>query len=91
VLALLLEHAGEVVSREELRHRLWADDVFVEFENNLNITVARLRRALRDSADHPRFIETIPRRGYRFLVRKVDSEPPPASSERRARLVVLPY
>src|SRR5512135_3238273 len=67
VLASLLERPGEVVTREELRGRLWPDDVFVDFENGLNIAVARLRAALGDSADRPRFIETLPKHGYRFV------------------------
>src|SRR5215470_15395279 len=66
-LALLLEHPGELVTREELRERLWPPGTFVEFDDNLNSTVKRLRESLGDSADAPRFIETIPRRGYRFI------------------------
>ena len=67
VLALLLARAGQVVTREELRSRLWTSHTFVDFENNLNTTVGRLREALGDSADRPRYIETLPRLGYRFL------------------------
>ena len=67
VLASLLEHPGQVVTRDELRRRLWRDDVFVDFDNSLNIAIARLRTALGDSAEHPRFIETLPKRGYRFI------------------------
>ncbi|MGB2717779.1 MAG: winged helix-turn-helix domain-containing protein [Vicinamibacterales bacterium] len=67
LLLALLDRPGEVVSRDALRQRLWPDDVFVEFDNNLNNTVSRLREALNDSAEAPRFIETIPRRGYRFI------------------------
>ncbi len=92
VLALLLEHAGEVVTREELRKHLWPNDVFVDFDNNLNMTIARLRQALRDSATRPRFIETVPRRGYRFLV--TPSEPLPSRqgvSLPRPKIVVLPF
>ena len=66
VLAMLLEHPGEVVTREDLRRQLWREEVFVDFDNNLNTAIARLREALNDSADHPRFIETLPKRGYRF-------------------------
>jgi TolB-like protein/DNA-binding winged helix-turn-helix (wHTH) protein/Tfp pilus assembly protein PilF len=78
VLASLLEHPGEVVTREELERRLWHGDVFVDFENNLNTVVARLREALCDSADHPRFIETLPKHGYRFIAKvwEVDLERP---------------
>ncbi|HJT87237.1 MAG TPA: winged helix-turn-helix domain-containing protein [Bryobacteraceae bacterium] len=67
MLALLLEHAGEVVTREELRQHLWPSDTFVEFDDNLNTTVKRVREALGDAAGQPRYIQTVPRRGYRFL------------------------
>jgi TolB-like protein/Tfp pilus assembly protein PilF len=92
VLALLVEHPGEVVTREELQRRLWREEVFVDFDNNLNTAIARLREALGDSADHPRFIETLPKRGYRFLasVSEVARPREPAPTE-RARLVVLPF
>jgi len=68
VLALLLERPGEVVTREEITQRLWSADTVVEFEHSLNAAVWRLREALSGDADHPRFIETIPRRGYRLIV-----------------------
>ncbi len=67
LLVLLLERAGEVVRREELRDRLWPQDTFVEFDNSLNVAVRKLRDALRDDAESPRFVETLPRRGFRFL------------------------
>jgi len=67
VLTALLEHPGEVVTREELQARLWPSDTFVDFEVGLNSAVKKLREALRDSAETPRFIETLPRRGYRFI------------------------
>jgi Tol biopolymer transport system component/DNA-binding winged helix-turn-helix (wHTH) protein len=67
VLALLLERRGRMVSREELRSRLWPADTFVDFEHGLNAAVNRLREALGDSAEEPRYIETIPRRGYKFI------------------------
>jgi Tol biopolymer transport system component/DNA-binding winged helix-turn-helix (wHTH) protein len=66
-LTALLEHPGELVTREELRQRLWPSDTFVDFEHGLNAVVKRLRDVLGDSAEAPRFIETIPRRGYRFV------------------------
>jgi len=66
VLAILLEHPGEVITREELQKRLWPDGTFVDFEQGLNAAVKRLREALGDSAESPHFIETLPRRGYRF-------------------------
>jgi len=68
VLAALMERPGEIVTREELRRRLWASDTFVDFEVALNSAVSRLRDALGDSANSPSFIETIPKRGYRFVV-----------------------
>ena len=67
ILTTLLERPGEVVTREELRHQLWADDTFVEFENGLNNAVKKLRSALGDSADKPLYVETLPRVGYRFV------------------------
>jgi DNA-binding winged helix-turn-helix (wHTH) protein len=67
VLALLLERPGEIVSRDEFRQRLWSSDTFVEFDDGLNTAIKKLRTALGDTADNPRFIETVPRRGYRFL------------------------
>jgi DNA-binding winged helix-turn-helix (wHTH) protein len=67
VLIALLEEPGEVVSRDELRRRLWSSETFVDFEQGLNAAVRRLREALRDSAESPQFIETLPRRGYRFI------------------------
>src|SRR6266481_5932466 len=67
VLTVLLQCPGEVVSREELRNQNWPADTFVDFDNGLNTAINKLREALGDSADNPRFIETLPRRGYRFI------------------------
>ncbi|PYX46242.1 MAG: hypothetical protein DMG83_07910 [Acidobacteria bacterium] len=67
ILLTLLERPGEVVTREELRGRLWPDDTFVDFEHSINTAVRRLRDVLGDSAENPRFVETVARRGYRFL------------------------
>jgi Tol biopolymer transport system component/DNA-binding winged helix-turn-helix (wHTH) protein len=67
VLAMLLERPGEVIPREDLRQKLWPADTFVDFDHGLNSAVARLREALSDSASQPRFIETVPRQGYRFI------------------------
>ena len=67
LLSVLLEQPGELVTREELRKRLWPEDTFVDFEHGLNATVRRLRDTLGDSAESPRFVETVPRRGYRFI------------------------
>src|ERR1700722_2309615 len=67
VLALLLEHPGQVVTREELQARLWPADTFVDFDLSLNTAVKKLRQALGDESDNPRFVETLYRRGYRFI------------------------
>jgi eukaryotic-like serine/threonine-protein kinase len=75
ILALLLERPGELVTRDEIRQKLWSEDTFVEFDDGLNTAVRKLRTALGDAADNPRFLETVPRRGYRFVapVTVVDS------------------
>ena len=80
VLSLLLQRPGQVVTREELREQLWPADTFVDFDHGLNSAVARLREALRDSADKPRFIETIAKRGYRFVSLLDASNQPDANS-----------
>src|SRR5260370_29111368 len=67
ILSALLEVPGDVVSREELRKRLWPADTFVDFDHSLNTAIKRLRDTLGDSADNPIFIETLSRRGYRFM------------------------
>lgn len=67
ILAMLLERPGDVVTREELREKLWTADVFVDFDHSLNKAINKLREALGDSPDTPRYIETLPRRGYRFI------------------------
>src|SRR5450755_3290049 len=67
VLALLLEHSGDVVTREELHQKLWPADTFVDFDTGLNSAIKKLRDVLGDSAEEPRYIETLPRRGYRFI------------------------
>ena len=67
LLLILLRHAGEVVSRDQLRQQLWPSDTYVEFDGSLNNTLKKLRSALGDSPDNPSFIETIPKRGYRFI------------------------
>jgi DNA-binding winged helix-turn-helix (wHTH) protein/tetratricopeptide (TPR) repeat protein len=76
ILALLLERPGQLVTRDEIRQKLWSQDTFVEFDDALNTAVRKLRTALNDSADNPRFLETIPRRGYRFVA-PVASTPEP--------------
>lgn len=102
VLASLLERPGDLVTREELQERLWPGGTFVDFENSLNSAVARLREALNDSAEHPQYIETLPKRGYRFMAAveetAKDSHPPApevavaastpaATSQRRTRVI----
>lgn len=67
ILALLIESPGEIVSREELRRNIWPDGTYVDFDGSLNTALMKLRAALNDSADNPRFIETVPRKGYRFI------------------------
>lgn len=85
ILVALLEHPRELVTREELRRALWPDGVTVDFDNSLNSSVNRLRDALHDRARKPRYIETVPRRGYRFLaqVERIQSQ--------RQTLAVLPF
>ena len=68
VLATLLQHAGDVVTREQLRAQIWHDDTFVDFDHSLHNAIAKLRETLGDSAERPRYIETLPRHGYRFIV-----------------------
>jgi TolB-like protein/Tfp pilus assembly protein PilF len=95
ILRMMLERPGRVVTREELQQRLWPDGTFVDFEHSLNAAVKRLRAALGDDAENPRFVETVPRRGYRFIARSEEETtardaaarltPPPV------RLAVLPF
>jgi DNA-binding winged helix-turn-helix (wHTH) protein/tetratricopeptide (TPR) repeat protein len=98
VLQALLDRPGEIVTREELRRRLWPNDTFVDFDNGLNSAVNRLRASLGDSAEKPRFIETVGRRGYRFVASPVSEDPAPdeANPSRTASslpmgLAVLPF
>jgi len=85
VLASLVGHAGEIVTREELRASLWQSDTFVDFDHGLNNAVARIRELLSDSSENPRYIETVPRRGYRFIA-PVTRVQPPAVSEPAAEI-----
>ena len=84
VLAALLRRAGEVVTREELRGEIWAAGTFVDFDHSLHNAIARIREALGDSAEIPRYIETLPRRGYKFIapVEEVQDEQPPSQLPR---------
>ena len=77
VLYLLLQRPGEIVTREEIQQKLWPVDTYVAFDDGLNTAIKKLRLALGDSADNPRFIETVPRRGYRFLAAPTFTEIPP--------------
>ncbi len=88
ILAMLLQRPGALVTREEIQKGLWPDDTIVEFENSINAAIRRLRLALGDSADEPKFVETLARRGYRFMV-PVET-PPEALNEAVPRQGVLP-
>jgi len=89
VLELLTARSGQVVTRDEIRHHVWHGDTFVDFEQGLNFCIRQIREVLGDSADAPRFIETLPRRGYRFLmpVKVADM----AQGRQLTRLIVLPF
>lgn len=80
ILSMLIETPGELLTRDEIRSKLWPADTFVDFEHGMNSAIRKLRDALGDTAKQPRFIETLPRRGYRFIaaVEKIDAAPRPA-------------
>src|SRR6185312_2265134 len=80
ILLLLLDRRGEIVTREEIRQALWPADTFVDFDAGLSSAVRKLRDALGDSAAHPLFIETVPRRGYRFVAPVAQPSAPPSRS-----------
>src|SRR5437016_3702400 len=67
VVSALLDRPGQIVTREELRQKIWPADTFIDFDQSLNKAINKIREALGDSADNPRFVETVPRRGYRFI------------------------
>lgn len=93
VLVVLLENPGEIITREELRNRLWPGDTFVDFDHGLNNAVMRLREVLGDSSENPRFVETIPRRGYRFIAPVVGPGPAfpvPATTDSEAESGLAP-
>ncbi|HEY1676924.1 MAG TPA: tetratricopeptide repeat protein [Candidatus Sulfotelmatobacter sp.] len=75
LLVMLVEHHGDIVSRDEVRQHLWAENTFVEFDNSLGVAIRKVRESLSDDADAPRYVETIPRRGYRFLAPVTRIEP----------------
>jgi DNA-binding winged helix-turn-helix (wHTH) protein/tetratricopeptide (TPR) repeat protein len=89
VLELLVRRSGEMVTRAEIRESIWRDDTFVDFEQGLNFCIRQIREAVGDTADTPRFIETLPRRGYRFLMPAETSSPP--APRKAHRLIVLPF
>ena len=94
ILALLMEHAGGVVTRQDIERRLWPDGTTVDFEHSVNAAIRRLRVALGDDALEPRFVETVPRRGYRFVGRldaagRVDERRPVSAA--RPRVLVRPF
>ncbi|MGD0403183.1 MAG: winged helix-turn-helix domain-containing protein [Candidatus Acidiferrales bacterium] len=89
VLAVLLEHPGEVVTRDELHQKLWPADTFVDFDTGLNSAIKKLRDVLSDSADEPRYIETLHRRGYRFIA-PVENGAAPKSAPSELRVVPVP-
>jgi len=82
ILAALLEHHGEVVTREELRQRIWPPDTFVDYDHSLAVAVSKLREALGDSAEEPRFVETVGKRGYRFMAAVEPARPPQIELEK---------
>lgn len=89
VLEFLVSRSGEVVTRTEIRDRIWRDDTFVDFEQGLNFCIRQIREALGDTANTPKYVETLPRRGYRFLI-PVDSSAPEAPKA-LTRIIVLPF
>src|SRR6266702_1166494 len=94
VLELLVRRSGEVVTRAEIRENVWRDDTFVDFEQGLNFCIRKIREAVGDTAGTPRFIETLPRRGYRFLVpleALASATPKVWTASNAARLIVLPF
>src|SRR5215470_7518091 len=88
VLELLARGSGEVLTRNEIREHIWCGDTFVDFDQGLNFCIRQIREALGDHADAPRFIETLPRRGYRFLMPVTEVTAQPAKI---TRLIVLPF
>jgi TolB-like protein len=89
VLEMLVRRSGEVLTRDEIRERIWCDDTFVDFEQGLNFCIRQIREAVGDTAVAPRFIETLPRRGYRFLLPVETSAP--VEPKAVTRLIVLPF
>src|SRR6202166_4013023 len=89
VLVVLLEKPGEIVTRDEMRNRLWPGDTFVDFDNGLKNAVIRRREVLGDAPENPRFVETIPRRAYRFIDPFVGLSPPtPATTDSEPKFAI---
>src|SRR5260370_41284375 len=89
VLAVLVQHAGEVVTREQLRQAVWGADTFVDFDRGLNYCIAQIRAALGDSAESPRFVRTVPKLGYQFVAPVTAPAPPKRSVKRYAVAAAL--
>lgn len=90
LLALLASHSGQVVTRDEIQAQLWGDDTFIDFEQGVNKCIKQIRSALSDNPDNPLYLETIPRRGYRFLApvrTKIVPAPPPQVKEASSGLI----
>src|SRR6266404_9909660 len=85
VFAFLLQQSGELVTRDELRQKVWPEDTFVDFDHGLNTAITKIRVALGDDADNPRFVETLPRRGYRFIgpANRPNSQAPSPSAPKK--------
>ena len=89
LLIMLVERPGEIITREEVRQRLWPENTFVEFDNSLGVAIRKVRDALNDDAEAPRYVETIPRRGYRFVApvtvlgseTPIEAKPPEAETK----------
>src|SRR6476469_1199749 len=81
VCAILLQRSGELVTREELRQKVWPEDTFVDFDYAVNTAIKKIRIALGDEADNPRFVQTLPRRGYRFICPVLNGNGQPADAE----------
>lgn len=90
LLALLAQHSGQVVTREEIHRQIWCEGTFVDFDQGLNFCIRQIREALGDDASAPRFVETLPRRGYRFLM-PIEAAPAAAPASSVPRLIVLPF
>ena len=91
VLLLLVERAGQLVSREEIQRCLWTDSTFVDFEHGINFSINQIRAALEDDAENPRYVETLPRRGYRFVGPVKDVNADAACTSTEASIAVLPF